>query len=606
MKSAQADFIAERCPSRLKERDWKSRVPPSKRYRGFESLSLRHVFLLWRLRAQGFSMAYEVLARKWRPQLFADVIGQEHVTQTLINAFKADRLAHAYLFSGSRGVGKTSVARILAKAMNCRQGEPGIPCNRCHSCVEITQGASVDVQEIDGASNRGIDEIRELRENIRYMPSSSPFRVYIIDEVHMLTTPAFNALLKTLEEPPPHVKFIFATTEAHKVPVTILSRCQKFDFKRIPLHLIVKQLERVTVEEGIHISKSGLALIAGEAEGSMRDAQSLLDQVVSYTGAEVDDEHITAILGIIDRRLIFQASQAVLDGSAKKCVAIVDQIYHFGYDMKEFYRALMDQFRNLLVTLVAPDETLLDMVDSERDELKAQAEQAGLEKIQHILSFLIAREENLRMTAHSRLVLEIIMIKLCGLNEYLSFDQLLQKLESLEKRVFSSGSEEPAVTGGRLSDPAMDWQPKAGAAPPLKESDEGLRKEDWDRFLKFLGPKNRPMVNALKDLPVLHTSGNMIEIGTGKSHFTSAYLDEPERIKKLTEFCRDFFKKDVQIKITHQEDRDAANESPHPPGPRNPEFPPPIQDVLDIFQGELRGEVAIDPAQEENTGRDKK
>ena len=179
-------------------------------------------------------MVYEVLARKWRPQIFEDVIGQEHITQTLQNAIKGDRLAHAYLFSGARGVGKTSVARILAKAINCEEGEPGLPCNKCHSCPEITTGASVDVQEIDGASNRGIDEIRDLRENIKYMPSSSKFRVYIIDEVHMLTLPAFNALLKTLEEPPPHVKFIFATTDPHNVPVTILSRCQKFDFKRIP------------------------------------------------------------------------------------------------------------------------------------------------------------------------------------------------------------------------------------------------------------------------------------------------------------------------------------------------------------------------------------
>jgi len=196
-------------------------------------------------------MPYEVLARKWRPQVFQDVIGQEHVTQTLTNAIKSDRLAHAYLFSGARGVGKTSVARILAKAINCEQGEPGTPCNQCQSCVEIIDGSSVDVQEIDGASNRGIDEIRDLRENTRYMPSSSKYRIYIIDEVHMLTLPAFNALLKTLEEPPAHVKFIFATTEYHKVPMTILSRCQRFDFKRIPVAQLISQLEKIDVKDSI-------------------------------------------------------------------------------------------------------------------------------------------------------------------------------------------------------------------------------------------------------------------------------------------------------------------------------------------------------------------
>ena len=235
-------------------------------------------------------MSYEVLARKWRPKVFEDVIGQEHVTQTLINAIKTDRLAHAYLFSGARGVGKTSVARILAKAINCEEGEPGIPCDHCQSCTEIAKGSSVDVQEIDGASNRGIDEIRELRETIKYMPSSSKFRVYIIDEVHMLTLPAFNALLKTLEEPPPHVKFIFATTEPHKVPITILSRCQRFDFKRIPVGKVLEQLERIAKEEGIEANKSALTLIARESEGSMRDAESLLDGIIGACPDSEPDE----------------------------------------------------------------------------------------------------------------------------------------------------------------------------------------------------------------------------------------------------------------------------------------------------------------------------
>ena len=222
-------------------------------------------------------MAYEIFARKWRPQVFQDVLGQEHVTRTLLNAIASERLHHAYLFSGARGVGKTSVARILARAINCRHRENGNPCNKCKSCMDISNGSAMDVQEIDGASNRGIDEIRELRENIRHMPSSGRYRVYIIDEVHMLTLPAFNALLKTLEEPPPHVKFIFATTEPHKVPITILSRCQRYDFKRIPQSRLVEQLEKITAEEKIEISRQGLALIAREGDGCTRDAIILLD-----------------------------------------------------------------------------------------------------------------------------------------------------------------------------------------------------------------------------------------------------------------------------------------------------------------------------------------
>ena len=549
-------------------------------------------------------MVYEVLARKWRPQLFADVIGQEHVSQTLINAFRADRLGHAYLFSGPRGVGKTSVARILAKAMNCKHGEPGIPCNRCSSCVEITQGSSVDVQEIDGASNRGIDEIRELRENIRYMPSSSSFRVYIIDEVHMLTLPAFNALLKTLEEPPPHVKFIFATTEPHKVPVTILSRCQKFDFKRIPLNMIVKHLEHITREEGIEISKSGLALIGREAEGSMRDAESLLDQVVSYTGAKVEDRHITDILRIIDRSLLFETSRALLDGSIRKGIEIVEQIYNYGYDMKEFYRDLMDQFRNLLVSLVAPDEALLDMIDSDRDELKKQAEQAGAEKLQHILNLLIAREENLRMATHPRLVLEMILIKICQIGDYLSFDQLIQKLEALEKRLPSSSGGGDHITPGTLADPGTDWQPKAAAEANSVKSADGVSQEAWEHFLKFLGSKNRAMANVLKDWPLLDTSGDTIQIGKGRSHFSSAYLDEPERFQKLIEYCRDFFKRDVQIKIAAQEEKEERKDKPPQAESKRPDLPPPVQDVLDIFQGTVREEISTTSTQKETTRRD--
>ncbi len=545
-------------------------------------------------------MTYEVLARKWRPQVFQDVIGQEHITQTLMSAIKTDRLAHAYLFSGARGVGKTSVARILARAVNCLEREDANPCNKCRSCLEITNGSSVDVQEIDGASNRGIDEIRELRENIKYMPSSSGFRVYIIDEVHMLTIQAFNALLKTLEEPPPHVKFFFATTEPHKVPVTILSRCQRFDFKRIPMSQIVKQLEKITGEEGIDISKPGLSIIARESEGSMRDAESLLDQVASFAGAKIEIKNITDILGIIDRDLIFETSQAIIEGSAKRCMEIADRVYNYGYDIKEFYRALMEQFRNLTISLITSKNDLFDMTDDDRAEIKRQAEMAGLEKLQQSLSILIAREEDLRFTSHPRLILETIMIKLCRLGEVLSFDELMGKIEALEKRITASSTSDEKQSAGHISDPAKGWEkgdqeekPQAssgGSAEPPKE-------QDWENLLNYLASKNKAMSNVLKEWHLHNLTDDTLEIATVNSSFSSSYFDEPDRLNMLTDYCREFFKRDMKITIVRNRQKD--NKEIDSVGP-SPDQPQSVQEILQVFNGEIKEEVEVENAGTKN------
>jgi DNA polymerase-3 subunit gamma/tau len=550
-------------------------------------------------------MSYEVFARKWRPQVFEEVIGQEHITQTLINAIKKDRLAHAYLFSGARGVGKTSVARILAKAINCDEGQPGVPCNRCHSCVEITNGSSVDVQEIDGASNRGIDEIRELRENIKYMPASNQFRVYIIDEVHMLTLPAFNALLKTLEEPPAHVKFVFATTEPHKVPVTILSRCQRFDFKRIPLAEILKQLEKIANEEKIEISRAALSLIAREAEGSMRDAESLLDQVVSFTGSKVEDKHISDILGIIDRELLFEASEAILEGSAEKCMKIVDRIYTYGYDIKEFYRVLMDQFRNLLVSLLAPQNELIDLTDRDREEIDRQARMGGLEKLQQTLNLLIVREPDLKSTSHPRLVLEAIMIKLCRLEDVLSFDELLKKIHSLEKKLAAFPNKSGAT--GHLSEPGLEWEVEEREGPGSAVAREDPEEQNWDGLLNHLGSKNGAMANVLKEWRFVRLRGKTLEIARGGNPFSSSYLDEPERLDKFIDYCREFFDRDLIIKIIDSKKKDEITKVPdrkeaHHEQKGHSDLPQPVQDILQVFQGEIKEEVSIEQEDAKESG----
>jgi DNA polymerase-3 subunit gamma/tau len=538
-------------------------------------------------------MSYEVLARKWRPKVFEDVIGQEHITKTLINAIKANRLAHAYLFSGARGVGKTSVARILARAINCDEGDPGIPCGQCQSCREIASGSSVDVQEIDGASNRGIDEIRELRENIKYMPSSSKFRVYIIDEVHMLTLPAFNALLKTLEEPPPHVKFIFATTEPHKVPITILSRCQRFDFKRIPVGKILEQLERIAKEEGIEASKPALTLIARESEGSMRDAESLLDQVVSFTGARIEDKDITDILGIIDRDLVLECSRAIIDGSPEKCMQIVERIYAYGFDIKEFYRILMDQFRDLLISLVAPKSDLINVTGSDRTEIERQAKEAGLEKLQQSLNLLIAREQSLRLTSHPRLALETIMIKLCRMGEVLSFDELMGKIHALEKRLNTFPAEE-TEQAGRILEPGRNWEIEKEEGKDAKTTDKPLGKGDWDSLLNHFASKNKAMANVLRDWHFVGVNGDTLEIASGDNAFSSSYFDDSERLDKFTRLCRDFFQKDYHIKVVNRPVDTKVPEKPskekkdEPEKKRHSDLHPSVQDVLQIFQGEIK------------------
>src|SRR6476646_192819 len=271
-------------------------------------------------------MSYLVIARKWRPQSFADIVGQDHITRTLQNAIRTKRIAHAFLFTGVRGVGKTTAARILAKALNCEKGSTPTPCNECTHCEEIAQGRSIDVLEIDGASNRGIDEIRQIIENVRYQPAKCRFKIYIIDEVHQVTKDAFNALLKTLEEPPPSVKFILATTEPHRLPETILSRCQRYDFRRISLREIVQRLGAISKSEGLNITEGALVLLAREADGSMRDAQSLLEQVHAFEAPmpdsavqEVDEVLLQEILGLAQRRTLYEISAAVLQADVRKC-----------------------------------------------------------------------------------------------------------------------------------------------------------------------------------------------------------------------------------------------------------------------------------------------
>lgn len=362
------------------------------------------------------------------------MIGQKHVVQTLANAIKNDRVAQAYIFSGMRGVGKTTTARILAKALNCQHGPIATPCNKCEFCKEINEDRSVDVLEIDGASNRGIDEVRSLREGVKYKPIRSRYKVIIIDEVHMLTREAFNALLKTLEEPPSHTVFIFATTEFHKVPATIVSRCQHFEFKKISQKDIINHLLYITEQENIMVSSSGLNMIAEAADGSLRDAQSLLDKAVSYSGENISDEDLKEILGAISREVLFDFSTAILDEEPSRVFPLVESVFEKGYDLRFFYKELIQHFRNLLlVKTVENPQELLALSEQDLKALGIEAEKASGDDLLRYLVVLQQSEQDLRYSANPRIFLEAMLVKLCHFRKIVPLEDIIRDIEEIKK-----------------------------------------------------------------------------------------------------------------------------------------------------------------------------
>ncbi|MBN2417071.1 DNA polymerase III subunit gamma/tau [bacterium] len=375
-------------------------------------------------------MSYMVLARKFRPNTWNDVVGQSHVTHTLQNAIRHNRLAHAYLFTGPRGVGKTSIARILAKALNCVAPSDGNPCGECASCREISAGNSVDVLEIDGASNRGIDEVRNLRENIKYSPSGQ-YRIYIIDEVHMLTTPAFNALLKTLEEPPSHALFIFATTEPHKVPATIVSRCQRFDFKRVASAEIAGQLRRIADAERISIDDAAIALIARKADGSLRDSQSILDQMISFAADTITVEEVISGLGLIESAFFFTVTDSIAGKNMKEGIAIVDRVVAGGYDIEEFLAGLLDHLRNCLIIKAAGSADMIDASAEDKQRFSETASRFDEGDLLRLIRIVAEARIDLKYAADPRLPLELAIIKMIRLDKTVTIDELLGKLEAL-------------------------------------------------------------------------------------------------------------------------------------------------------------------------------
>ena len=489
---------------------------------------------------------YQVLARKWRPQQFDDVVGQEHVTTTLKNAIEQNRLAHAYLFVGPRGIGKTSTARIFAKALNCVKGPTATPCDKCDNCLEITEGRSLDVLEIDGASNNGVEQVRELRDTVRYAPARGKFKIYIIDEVHMLTTQAFNALLKTLEEPPAHVKFIFATTEPQKVLPTILSRCQRFDLRRIPANLIVKHLKEIAKKEKVAIDDKALAAIARGAEGGLRDAESTLDQLIAFCGNKIAEADVLSVFGLVAQDRIAALTDAVLDGETTNALKVLKDLDDAGKDLQRLAADLLDHFRNLLVvTLGAEGVASLQLPESEMELLVAQAKRTDSDAVLRIIDALAAAEGRLRYALSKRVFFEIALVKAVKARDMVGIDGLLKKLNELKGGLPSSprGNDLPVTKTASVA-------PANHVRETAQTNSAASVDEAWAYAVEHLGKVTPLAKSYLVGTRPLGLRGNVLIVRFDPEFADrKEFADRPRNIEVLQASLKEKLRMDVALKF---------------------------------------------------------
>lgn len=575
-------------------------------------------------------MSYQVIARKWRPQSFTDVVGQAHITQTLSNALANNRLPHAMLFTGPRGTGKTSSARILAKALRCPNAQNFVPCNQCDSCLEIASGASVDVIEIDGASNNGVDAIRELRDTVAFMPSSGKYKVYIIDEVHMLSTSAFNALLKTLEEPPSHVIFIMATTEVHKIPQTILSRCQRFDFRRIPTRQIAQHLKTICDREEVQADEDALWVIARQGDGSMRDSQSLLDQVITFSNGALTQSSVVDTLGLTDRSLLFATLEGLIHRDTKAIMSVIEKIASAGFEPHLFSQDLLAMIRDLLVTKVSSgqDSQILDLPDSEIQALEQLSELLPEEDIHLLFDMALKGGSDIPRAQDPRIVLEMVLLRMASAPKIVDLKDLLNSGGNDSSSAGGPRPYKPPVTrpvqrghrnlseaqkvaevpqGLEAMKQALDKKPKAApaattpAASPVAEAPKkrlaqgGTSSEKWVDFVELVRDDNALFAAKIENLLFVKEEGKLLSLGVPlKLAFLKDQMADSSERKKLQGYIDSFWGAGYSFEVLMS--RDQVGESAQSIQQKK------LQDAEDEIQSKIAASPIVKAAQEAFNG----